>query len=71
MRRASPRCGGWRPFSARAGEAGSLVTMICDPGERYLETYYDRGWLQDQDLDVRPYIEHLEAFAQSGELNAP
>ena len=55
----------------RAGEAGSLVTMICDPGERYLETYYDRGWLQDQDLDVRPYIEHLGAFAQSGELNAP
>jgi cysteine synthase A len=50
----------------RDGETGSIVTMICDPGERYLETYYDQGWLQEQGLEVQPYIEQLESFAASG-----
>jgi cysteine synthase len=52
------------------GETGSVVTMICDPGERYLKTYYDRAWLQDQDLELAPYIEQLETFATSGRLPA-
>jgi cysteine synthase A len=54
----------------RDGEAGSIVTMICDPGERYLESYYDRGWLQEQGLEVQPYIEQLESFAASGRFEA-
>ena len=48
-------------------EAGSIVTLICDPGERYLDTYYDRGWLEAQGLDIQPYIERLERFARSGQ----
>jgi len=52
------------------GETGSVVTMICDPGERYLKTYFDRGWLQDQGLEPAPYIEQLEAFATSGRFAA-
>jgi len=54
----------------RDGEAGSIVTMICDPGERYLETYYDQAWLQAQGLEVQPYIEQLESFAVSGRFEA-
>jgi cysteine synthase A len=50
----------------RTGEAGSIVTMICDPGERYLETYYDRAWLEQEGLDLAPYIAQLESFATSG-----
>jgi cysteine synthase len=50
------------------GEAGSVVTMICDSGDRYLGTYYDRSWLQDEGLELEPYIERLEAFAKSGQL---
>jgi cysteine synthase A len=50
----------------RNGDTGSIVTMICDPGERYLATYYDRGWLQDEGLELAPYIEQLQAFATSG-----
>jgi cysteine synthase A len=50
------------------GETGSVVTMICDPGERYLETYYDRGWLHDEGLELAPYIEQLKAFATSGQF---
>jgi len=52
----------------RNGDAGSVVTMICDPGERYLRTYYDRGWLQQQGLELEPYIARLEAFSRSGRL---
>ena len=52
------------------GEAGSIVTMICDPGERYLESYYDRDWLRDQGLEMEPYIAQLESFAASGRFEA-
>jgi cysteine synthase A len=52
----------------RTGEAGSIVTMICDPGERYLGTYYDRAWLEQEGLELAPYIAQLESFATSGKF---
>src|SRR5262247_2606768 len=52
----------------RSGDAGSVVTMICDPGERYLRTYYDRGWIQEQGFDLEFHIEQLETFAMTGDL---
>ena len=51
------------------GESGSVVSMICDPGERYLDTYYDPDWLAREGLDIAPYVERLEAFAQTGKLS--
>ncbi|MCW7541822.1 PLP-dependent cysteine synthase family protein [Aquabacterium sp. A7-Y] len=27
------------------GEAGSVVAILCDSGQRYANTYYDRSWL--------------------------
>jgi len=33
-----------RDMKAR-GESGSLLTLICDSGERYLNTYHDEGWV--------------------------
>jgi cysteine synthase A len=29
---------------AQRGEQGSIVSLICDSGERYLDTLYDDGW---------------------------
>lgn len=29
----------------RNGETGSIVTLLCDSGERYLDTYYNREWV--------------------------
>jgi cysteine synthase A len=52
----------------RDGEAGSIVTMICDPGERYLDTYFDKGWLEDQGLEIQAHMERLRSFAASGRL---
>ena len=45
------------------GQKGSIVTLICDPGERYLGTYYDDGWISDQGLTLEPYLAALDAFA--------
>jgi cysteine synthase len=46
-----------------AGVTGSIVTLICDPGERYLASYYDQGWIAAEGLDPRPYREWLEGFS--------
>lgn len=32
------------------GETGSVVSMICDSGNRYKNTYYNDTWLQDNQL---------------------
>jgi cysteine synthase A len=37
------------------GEAGSIVTLLCDGGERYAQTYFDDAWLAEQGLDTAPY----------------
>jgi cysteine synthase A len=44
------------------GRQGSIVTLICDPGERYLGTYYDVDWIAQEGLDPRPYRGWLERF---------
>ncbi|WP_068080982.1 PLP-dependent cysteine synthase family protein [Polycladidibacter stylochi] len=47
------------------GQRGSIVTLICDSGERYLDTLYDDGWLDEQKLDLAPYMQRLQEFAHS------
>jgi len=42
------------------GEQGSIVTMMCDDGERYLDTYYDREWVEKEIGDIAPYTEELD-----------
>lgn len=32
------------------GESGSIVTLICDSGERYMNTYYNTDWLEKNGL---------------------
>ncbi|MBK9081392.1 MAG: PLP-dependent cysteine synthase family protein [Rhizobiales bacterium] len=48
------------------GETGSIVTLICDPGERYLQSYYDDRWIAERGYDLKPWIARFEAFAQKG-----
>lgn len=35
----------------RKGMIGSIVSLICDGGDRYLHTYYDDEWLSAQRID--------------------
>lgn len=44
---------------AAAGEAGSIVTLICDGGDRYADSYYDRAWLAREGLDIAPVLDEL------------
>jgi cysteine synthase A len=48
-----------------------VVTLICDGGERYANTYYDDGWLASQGLDVAPYLATLEEFRATGQWVEP
>lgn len=52
------------------GECGSIVTFICDSGDRYASTYYDRGWLEQNLIDPEPYATLLHKFEVTGQLNA-
>ncbi|MBU7600183.1 PLP-dependent cysteine synthase family protein [Streptomyces sp. P38-E01] len=44
------------------GRRGSVVTLLCDPGERYLDKYYSDDWLAEQGLDIAPYSEAIDHF---------
>jgi cysteine synthase A len=46
---------------------GSVVTLLCDGGERYAHTYYDDAWLREHGLDIGPYVAALEKFEATGE----
>jgi cysteine synthase A len=35
-----------------AGQSGSLVSLLCDRGDRYDETLFDRGWLARNGIDL-------------------
>lgn len=50
-----------------AGETGSVVTLLCDGGERYANTYYNDEWLAEQGLDLGPHLALLEHFLLTGE----
>ncbi|WP_353114255.1 PLP-dependent cysteine synthase family protein [Microbacterium sp.] len=45
-----------------AGETGSVVTLICDGGARYAETYYDDEWVAAQGWDLAPHRDRMERF---------
>jgi cysteine synthase A len=49
----------------QAGETGSLVTLICDSGERYRQTYYEPAWLAARGLDPAPYEAELSSFLET------
>ncbi|HET9224128.1 MAG TPA: hypothetical protein VFO07_16570, partial [Roseiflexaceae bacterium] len=49
------------------GERGSVVTLICDSGERYSDTYYNKQWLAKSGYDLEPFIQQLTHFFSTGE----
>lgn len=53
----------------KASQCGSIVTLICDAGERYLDSYYSTQWLDSNNIDPTEYKQKL-ADLESGNLNA-
>jgi hypothetical protein len=57
----------WAAFAilqemAAAGEKGSLVTILCDSGDRYRSTLFDDGWLAAQGLSCADHEAQLRQF---------
>ncbi|MBB6119120.1 PLP-dependent cysteine synthase family protein [Nocardiopsis algeriensis] len=50
----------------REGRTGSVVTLICDGGDRYRHSYYDDEWVAARGLDPRPYREAVDRFLDEG-----
>ncbi|GAA2782790.1 L-cysteine desulfhydrase Cds1 [Crossiella cryophila] len=49
------------------GRAGSVITLLCDGGERYAPTYYNDEWLAAQELDLTEPTATVAEFHRSGE----
>jgi cysteine synthase A len=48
------------------GRTGSIVSLVCDSGDRYAHTCYDLAWLAEQRLHIAPYVAQIDAFLASG-----
>ena len=45
------------------GERGSIVSLICDAGERYHDTLFAPGWIAAQGLDGAAGVQDSAAIA--------
>lgn len=52
------------------GERGSIVSLLCDRGDRYAETLFDPAWLSARSLDPQPWRAALEACLADGRWRA-
>jgi cysteine synthase A len=49
------------------GEAGSIVAILCDGGDRYATSYYNQDWLAGQGFELQELIEMVTACVERGE----
>ena len=48
------------------GAAGSIVTLLCDDGQRYRHSYFDDDWLRANDLECDAQSDAIDALMDSG-----
>ncbi|MGH8793763.1 MAG: PLP-dependent cysteine synthase family protein [Stackebrandtia sp.] len=53
------------------GETGSVVTLLCDSGERYTHSYFSDEWVSAQGLDLAPYTRAAQRFFDTGVWSEP
>ncbi|OIJ27260.1 PLP-dependent cysteine synthase family protein [Nocardioides luteus] len=54
-----------------AGTEGSVVSLLCDSGERYRSSYYDDAWVSEKGIDLAPYAAALADYERTGVLVDP
>jgi len=55
----------------KEGREGSLVTLICDSGDRYAGTYFNADWLAQNKIDIAPWCHAIETFLDTGTFTMP
>lgn len=72
-RRVGPSTGTnlWTSFELAAdmherGVSGSIVTLVCDGGERYSHTYYDDAWVAQQGWSLEAPSAEIRQFLADG-----
>lgn len=45
------------------GRSGSIVTLMCDSGRRYLDTYYNPDWVAAEFGDITAYLDLLAPYS--------
>jgi cysteine synthase A len=50
------------------GQGGSVVTLLCDGGDRYRHTYFDPDWQRAQGLDSSTEQAALQAWIERGQV---
>ncbi|KAA8889870.1 PLP-dependent cysteine synthase family protein [Nocardia colli] len=50
-----------------AGRGGSVVTLLCDGGDRYAGTYFDDAWVELQGMSLVEPTAILDKFVATGE----
>ncbi len=53
---------------AAAGEEGSIVSILCDDGERYRGSYFNDEWVAAKGFDIAPHEAAMERFFETGRL---
>lgn len=48
------------------GRTGSVVTLICDGGDRYADSYFDDEWVAAQGMELDEHTAVIEEFHASG-----
>ena len=51
-----------------SGKHGSIVTLICDSGQRYEQSYFNDAWLAANGFDVAPWEQKIRAFMLDGAI---
>lgn len=55
----------------KAGQGGSIVSLLCDHGERYAETLFDPNWLARQGVECSAWDVALRAVQCDGQWRPP
>jgi cysteine synthase A len=50
-----------------AGRTGSVVTLVCDSGDRYADTYFSDEWVAERGLDLAASLATVNRFLTTGE----
>ena len=53
-----------------ANQTGSIVTLLCDSGERYRDTYFSSEWRQKHGLSAEYEYRQIEQFFECGTWEA-